>query len=214
MPGMDDGALTILVADDHTLFRDGLRQVLGQFDPHARVVEAASLATVCAVLHADPAVALCLIDLHMPGMAGPESLEVIQAVAPRTPLLVISGDDNPAQIEAVRAHGAAGFVAKTASIPALLEALRAVLAGEACFPQTLVVPPPGGHRLTERQVAILRLMAQGASNKEIANSLGIALQTVKNHGATILRLLNARNRTAAVQAALRLGLIGAPAGPP
>lgn len=206
-------ALTILVADDHILFRDGLRQVLAQFDPQARVVEAASLSTVCAALSTDQRIGLCLIDLHMPGMTGPESLEIIKAIAPAVPILVISGDDHPGQIEAVRQNGAAGFVAKTASIPTLLDALHQVVDGDHSFPQVAVAPVPGGHRLTDRQVAILRLMSKGASNKEIANTLGIALQTVKNHGATILRLLNARNRTAAVQAAMSMGLIETPLPP-
>lgn len=145
----------------------------------------------------------------MPGMTQTEGMAQIRGNYPALPLVVVSGTDDPVTIRQLISAGAAGFVPKSVSPTIMLRALQLVLSGGIYVPPSALDMPEneGVPNLTDRQTQVLRLLADGAPNKTIANQLGLALPTVKIHVTAVLRQLSARNRTEAVQAAIRLGLI-------
>jgi len=128
------------------------------------------------------------------------------------PLVVVSANEDPAIIRRIIDSGAAGFVPKSSPPSILVSALQLVLAGGIYVPPVALEAntPATAATLTDRQSQVLDLLAEGAPNKIIAARLGLALPTVKIHVAAVLRRLSARNRTEAVQEALRLGLVQPP----
>ncbi len=205
--------MRVLIADDHPLVRDALARTLQQLDPGVQVQQSADLDGLLAQLAAAGA-DLALVDLQMPGMDGLAGLARLRLAAPTLPLVVASGQDDPATIRAVLARGAAGFVPKTASAELLLQALRIVLAGGVYVPPQALAdlrggaaaPLPSAVGLTPRQADVLRGLMRGNPNKLIARELGLTEGTVKIHIAAILRALQAHNRTEAVVRARELGL--------
>jgi DNA-binding NarL/FixJ family response regulator len=150
----------------------------------------------------------------MPGMNGVEGLKRLRAARPTLPIIVASGQDDPATIRAVLATGVSGFIPKSEPAELLLQALKLVHAGGVYIPKgTLAdfqdgVPPPapGTSTLTARQLDVLRRLMLGRPNKLIARELGLTEGTVKVHIAAILRALQVRNRTEAVVRARELGV--------
>ena len=204
----------VLIADDHPLLRDALARTLRAVEPDAVVVEAGDFDAAVSALQAQPAPDLALVDLHMPGMRALDGVQRLRRLFPALALAVASGDDDPAQMRAVLAAGAVGFLPK-ADAPALLQqALRLLLAGGSYLPPQALAgaragaaPPPGAAALTPRQLDVLRCLGRGDPNKVIARELGLTEGTVKIHLAAILRALQARNRTEAVIVARRLGIL-------
>lgn len=202
-------AQSFLVADDHWLVRQGLRQTLSELGDNAEIVEASSYDEVLGILERRANFDLLLLDLSMPGMPSEEGLARLRETAPTAPLVIVSGNDDPVTIRDLIGAGAAGFIPKTASPNVMLAALQLVLSGG------IYVPPialqntyaPDEVHLTDRQMQVLRLLAEGAPNKTIATRLGLALPTVKIHVAAVLRQFNARNRTEAVQEASKRGIL-------
>lgn len=152
---------------------------------------------------------LLLLDLDMPGMTPTEGMTKIRENFPALPLVVVSGTDDSVTIRQLISAGAAGFIPKSVSPAIMLRALQLVLSGGIYIPPTALEMPEkeGEVNLTDRQTQVLRLLSEGAPNKTIANELGLALPTVKIHVAAVLRQLSARNRTEAVQTAMRLGIL-------
>ncbi|GEO80347.1 LuxR C-terminal-related transcriptional regulator [Pararhodospirillum oryzae] len=224
--------MRLLIADDHELFRDGLRLVLGDLAPEVEVVEARSFDEALALVGAEPAGAfdLLLVDLVMPGLPWTEGLARLRALAPDSPIVVLSAGEDGALVREAVHRGAAGFISKAASSKVILGALKLVLSGGLYLPPTLLddAPAPAGlghagshaqggpgapdpalaSPLTPRQREVLALIGQGKSNKEIAHALALSEGTVKLHVTAILKALGANNRTGAVIAAQRLGLTG------
>jgi len=204
--------LKVLIADDHPLLRDALARTLRRVEPGAEVIEAVDYASAAAALAAER-FDLALIDLHMPGMDGVEGVRRLRLQVAGVPLVVVSGDDEPAVIRAALAAGAVGFLPKSESPAVLEQALRLVRGGGTYTqPQALAdlshgVPPrPDASGLTPRQMDVLKSLLRGQPNKLIARELGLTEGTVKIHIAAILRALQARNRTEAVVMARRLGI--------
>lgn len=214
--------MQILLADDHPLFREGMRAVLPRLDAAVKIIEAKDYPTAfdLAARHAD--LELALLDLYMPGLAALAVATPSAAVArfrerfPQLPLVVLSAAENPKDIRQLLDLGIAGYLTKSSSSEIILSALRLVLAGGVYVPPPALaalrmMPSPaaaGMDRLglTERQYMVLRALAHGASNKQIARDLNIAEGTVKAHLSAIFKALQVSSRTEAILAAQKLGL--------
>lgn len=211
--------MKILIADDHELFRDGLRLVLSDLGPDLTVIEASSYDQTLEITNQEEDLDLVLLDLVMPGMPWSEGLGAVKRRLPKVPVVILSAsEDRRLVLEAVRL-GAAGFIPKTSSSKVMLSALRLVMSGGVYLPPALIDETAVSSRdmsgpdlsldatpLTPRQREVLALLGQGKSNKEIARILNLSEGTVKLHVTAILKALNVSNRTGAVVAASRLGL--------
>jgi len=219
--------MKILIADDHELFRDGLRHVLDQFEGPPEIVEASDFPQAFAAVEREGDIDIVLLDLSMPGMSWADGLSKLRDRLPATSSVIVlsASDDRRHVLQAVNL-GAAGFIPKTSSSRVMLSALKLVLSGGVYLPPALLEQgPPGGDHdgmpmagesaiasLTPRQREVLALLGQGKSNKEIARVLELAEGTVKLHVTAILKALNVNNRTRAVVAASHLGLTSSEAG--
>ncbi len=202
----------ILIADDHPLYRDALRLVVGQVFGEARISEACSESEVMQAVsrhHYD----LILLDLRLPEASGYTCLTRLREEAPDSPVVIISAVETPETIRRAFECGAAGYLPKSSSKEIMANALNLVVAGGVFMPaKAMGAPgrtlPPGSDEpaLTNRQRTVLALMSRGMANKEIARSLEISEITVKAHVSAILKKLGASNR---VQAAMMAsGVLG------
>lgn len=204
-------SMRVLTIEDHGLFRQGLKQLLLSLAPDVEVLEAATAASAREELsqRADT-LDLVLLDLGLPGTRPFELLEECRRVAPAVPLIVLSATEDRYEIERALGLGAQGYLFKSSSNEALLGGIERVLAGEIVAPEAFVrARAARDEALTERQLDVLRLLARGVSNKEIAEALGLTENTVKVHLANIYRALCVSTRTAAVRKAAHLGLVDA-----
>jgi len=204
----------ILIVDDHAVVREGLSSMLSQYVDFEVVGEAASGADAVRLsdeLKPD----LMLLDLQMPEMDGLEVLKRLGSSGQESPRVVVLSmhDDEELVANAVRA-GAHGYVLKSASRNDLVAALRHVAAGGQRFDEVVVRALLSEQRkedhaalLSEREVEILRLIASGCSNKQVAERLYISLSTVKTHLDDVYRKLGVADRAHAVAVALRLGIL-------
>ena len=208
--------MRILIVDDHDLFRKGLRLLLSGFDAELVILEAADCTQATAM--AGEPFDLVLLDLHMPAMSGLDALHSLRPSFESSPIVVLSGEDDPRQVRRAIDAGAAGFIPKSSTPDVMRSALRLVLAGEVYLPAVALKgiddeaveagasPKRLGDTLSDRQVDVLRKAVQGKANKVIARELGISEGTVKAHLSAAFRALGVRNRTEAVYAAARCGL--------
>lgn len=201
---------SLLIADDHPLFRAALRLAANDSLPGCEIREAAELAEVLQLLSAAPETDLVLLDLHMPGSQGLSGLAALRGQHPGVAVLVVSAHDEPRIVRRVLDHGAAGFIPKSASPVEIGEAIRSVLDCGTWLPPDLaeaVAALPADPadtdlasrlaRLTEQQSRVLALLAEGLLNKQIADRLAIQERTVKAHVTAIFEKLKVRNRTQA-----------------
>jgi DNA-binding NarL/FixJ family response regulator len=200
--------MKILIADDHSLFREGLQHVLAGLGDDIQTLHAADCvrALELAAEHSD--LDLVLLDLNMPGMNGLDALQQFCDSFPALPVVILSASTRRADMQRALDLGAMGFIPKDATGQQMIQALRLVLAGGVVVPPALVRSDAGDWRatLTERQRDVLELLARGHANKEIARALGLAEATVKMHVTAIMKLLGVSNRTQAVLATQRLHL--------
>lgn len=197
-------AQTFLVADDHPMFRAAVAHALGTQMRGSLVLEAASRSALEAMLQNEPAIDLVLLDLTMPGANGFSSLLWLRSEYPDLPVLVISSNDRPRTVRRAQQFGAAGFVSKAAPVDALTEAVHQVLRGNLWFEAASAerseqdaVLMARLAQLTPQQFRVLMLIADGLLNKQIADRLGLAENTVKIHVTAVLSKLECRSRTQA-----------------
>jgi two-component system, NarL family, response regulator LiaR len=209
--------IRIIIVDDHSVVRQGLRMFLGT-DPELSVIgearEGAEAIRLVRELHPD----ILLMDLLMPGMDGLTAIPLIRHEFPETEIIALTSvlDDNFV-VDAVRA-GAIGYLLKDTESFELCRAIKAAAAGQVQMsPQVLTrlmrevrTPDKGNEPLTDRENDVLRQLAEGFSNKEIAKSLSIGEQTVKTHVSRILDKLGVPSRTQAALFAIRTGLVAPP----
>jgi DNA-binding NarL/FixJ family response regulator len=204
---------TVVVADDHPLYRTALREALKQVMPGARVVEADSYPSLQNALQQHGAPDLVLLDLVMPGVRGFSSLLFLRSEYPSVRVVVVSGYEETALIRRVLQFGAAGFIPKSASLETMGEAVLAVLAGKVWTPPEAPPGPDSGvdaevarkvASLSPQQLRVLLMLADGRLNKQIAHELAITEATVKAHMTVILRKLGLVRRTQAAVLAQRL----------
>lgn len=199
--------MRILIAGDQSLFRDGMRLMLAGLEPQPEIVEASDKASLETLL-ARGKVDLVVLDLSLVGLAG---VPPVKSAAGTSPLVVVSASEDGHEVRACIAAGATGFLPKSTHRPIMLSAIRLVMAGGVYIPPLVLdaIAPTrrnGTHTdlkrlLTERQIDVLRLLAEGRPNKEIARQLNLAEGTVRVHVNAVLKALNARNRTEAALAA-------------
>ena len=200
----------VLIVDDHPIFRDGLAGLLATL-PEIEVAGTAGTAEdALSALEQDPP-DVVLMDINLPGASGVEATRQATRIAPATAVLIITMVDDDDSVYAALAAGARGYVLKGASGDQIAAALRTVAAGGAVFGAGIAArllaatpasnpgtAPPPHDDLTARERQVLNLLADGASNRHIARSLGISLKTVQNHVSHILDKLQAADRTQAV----------------
>lgn len=213
----------LLICDDHALVRDALAGMAALGWPDAVVTLAADFPESWAAARAAP-YDLILCDLIMPGSGPLAGVDGVLSAAPHTPLLVVTGTEDDTLLLDLLDRGVAGFVPKTANGGIIEAAMRLILAGGRYLPPRLaeiaaarissgMVQPVRDNtaqiseRLTSRQMDVLRLVAQGKSNKEIARDLDLAPSTVKTHLSQIIICLGAANRTDASVKARMLDLV-------
>jgi len=202
--------LRLIVADDHALFRQGLRSMLTNLQPDVSVVaEVERVSDVVPALDKTPCDIL-LLDLQMERNA----LADIEGLARRVPVVVVTASQQSAEALAAIRAGARAVVFKRFAVETLMDALRAVTAGDVWLPPALQrelaapLSEPATKTLTRREREIVRLVALGFHNPEIAKQLSIGEVTVKTHINNVFHKLKLRDRVGLTLYALRLGLIG------
>ena len=195
--------IQVVLVDDHPLVREGTRAALER-SGHVEVIDtAADGAEALRILsqrHPD----VLLLDLHLPDMSGLEVARRVRAEAPEVAVVVITGYEDASYLRALLQIGVRGYLRKTMSGLEIVDALKDVMAGRA------VIARPAGNSvelLTTREDEVLRLMASGCRNGEIATQLGVSIKTVEFHIGHVLEKVGARSRTEAVLRARQHGLI-------
>lgn len=202
-------ARTILIADDHPLFRQALKLAVGRAAPDAVILEAGQLGEAIEAARGAARLDLILLDLRMPGSEGFAGVALLHAERPDTPIVVISSADEAEAAPRARAYGAVGFVSKTADLATLENAVARALAGDRDSPVAALPADDISNRvasLTPTELKVLLGVLAGRLNKQIAFDLGVSEATVKGHMTAILRKLGVQNRTQAVLAARALDI--------
>jgi DNA-binding NarL/FixJ family response regulator len=212
--------ISVLLVDDQTLVRQGIRSLLELSDDIRVIAEAGDGSQAVQMIpEAKPDVVL--LDLRMPGLSGIDVLNTLSQSNQLPATIILTTFDDDQLVLAGLKAGARGYLLKDVSLDQLVDAVKTVAAGGSLVApvvtQRLLLGLERMHNeftsldrpdpLTERETEILRLMAGGYSNKEIANSLGVAEGTVKNHVSNILSKLGVRDRTRAVLKAFELGIV-------
>ena len=201
--------ITVLIADDHPIFRVGLRNLIDQ-QPDMQVVGEASdgKEAVEAFLRLRPAVTL--IDLRMPGLDGPGAIVAVRQHDPAARIIVLTSYDGDDDVQRAVDAGARGYLLKDTFAEGMLDAIRDVHAGEMLFDDELVARLSAARPLSPRELSVLELISRGLSNKEIQAALSMAEGTLKNHLKRIFDKLAVGDRTQAVLVAVKRGLIRMP----
>ena len=200
-----DDPIRVVVVDDHPLVRDGLRALLER-EPDMEVVgEADSVSeAVRRVAFEEPDVVT--LDVDLPDGSGVEACAAIRAISPRTKILILTAYADPKTFDRARAEGADGYVLKRTRDFKLLEEIRRVASGEKAFDDGPREQPedPLMSKLTPREISILELIAEGLTNREIADELCLAEKTIKNYVSNLLTKMGVRHRAAAAAHLVRL----------
>ena len=221
VPAEADGAVTvplktrILLADDHTVVRDGLRMVLDAA-PDLEVVAEASDGAEAVELALSEEVHLAVLDLSMPRMTGLQAAHELSRRQPELRVLILSMHDNEQYFFEALKSGASGYVLKTVANRDLIEACRAAMRGEpfiypaavrAIVRDYLDRGSPPEELLTPRELEVVKLIAEGLTSDEVAEELSISSKTVDRHRANLLEKLGMRNRVELTRYAIRRGLV-------
>jgi DNA-binding NarL/FixJ family response regulator len=212
---------TLIVADDHPLFRSALIQAVASLVKGAQLIEVEDFEALQRAAQEHPHTDLVLLDLQMPGAQGFSSLLYLRKDHPALPVMIVSGHEEPAIMRRALDFGAAGFVPKSAGLPVLGEAIREVLDGRVWVPPELArrageseaAEQAQARRiasLSPQQFRVFMMLAEGRLNKQIAYDIEVTEATVKAHVTAILRKLGLVRRTQAALLAQRLLQTDAP----
>jgi len=198
----------VIIADEHPLFREALRQTLGEIVGGADISEASSLHELAVALQAHERVDLVLLDLTLPGLGGGSGVTSLRGQYPDLPIMAVSASEDRAMLRRLHEQGLAGFIAKSLSADVILERVSSVLEGGGW-----TLPPDETASesdkseanllarlatLTPQQVRVLTMLSEGLLNKQIAFELDVSEATVKAHVSAILQKLGVESRTQAV----------------
>lgn len=212
--------LTVIVADDHAIVREGLKLLLSTMDHVSVVAEAADGEALLGIARTNGA-DLTILDLGMPGVTGVQFINELRAIAPRTKILVLTANVEPRTVRATIAAGASGYLTKSGDPAELDAALDAMLRNEVYLSQSVRFavddlrshePPPVTNAalspipLTRREMQILSLAAQGLTARETADRLGISPLTARKHRENLMRKLSLHNTAEIAAYAVRIGL--------
>jgi len=207
--------LTIIIAEDHPMFRGALALTLRRLMPAANLIEVASHGELERALAGTDTVKMVLLDLRMPGANGMSSLVFLRGEHPQVAVAVISGGAYAETISRARQLGAAAFIPKSAPVETIAQALSCVIRGEAWFPREEAAQAKPDPRLqdqlttlTPQQFRVLKYLADGMLNKQIAEKLDVSEGTVRAHVTAILRKLCVSTRTQAAILVTELDLQG------
>ena len=204
----------LVIADDHPLFRDALRQAVASVVTSAKIDETGSFDELTALLEQDSDVDLILLDLTMPGISGFSGLIYLRAQYPAIPVVIVSASDDGGTIRRSLDFGASGFIPKRFGVDTLRDAVVKVMEGDVWVPpdtDLTSATDPDMTRLRDRlvtltpqQVRVLMMLSEGLLNKQIAYELGVSEATIKAHVSAILQKLGVESRTQAVIAAAKI----------
>jgi DNA-binding NarL/FixJ family response regulator len=207
---------TLLIADDHPLFREALRGAVQRLLPGVQLHEADSVDALYALVDAHVDADLLLMDLNMPGAHGFNALVHLRALHPQLPVVIVSAREEASVMRRALDHGALGFIPKSADSETIGRAIAKVLEGERWAPVEAHEAPSMSRdeheiglrlrELTPQQFRVLQMLGVGRLNKQIAYDLGVSEATIKAHVTAILRKLGVTNRTQAVLMAGRLSV--------
>ncbi|HCW91876.1 MAG TPA: DNA-binding response regulator [Marinobacter sp.] len=208
---------TIIIADDHPLFRAALKQAVNQAVPEARAVEVGSVKALQEAVDSHPDADLVLLDLNMPGAHGFSGLVFMRGQYPGLPVVVVSGSEDLQVMRRSIDYGASGFIPKSAPLPTITDAIRDILEGEVWLPDGIAEKIERMQSdetdfsgklasLTPQQFRVLGMLAEGLLNKQIAYELDVSEATIKAHITAVFRKLNVRNRTQAVIAIRQMAI--------
>jgi DNA-binding NarL/FixJ family response regulator len=218
--GAEPDSLRVLVVDDHDLFRTGLKSLLEE--QGLQVVGEASNGEQAVRLSRELAPDVVVMDLNMPGMTGVEATRKIAGIAPLARVVVLTISDQDADVLDAIVAGACGYLLKDSSIEELLRGIRSAAVGESLISPHIAAKVlqrvraantlPGAadairSELSEREIQVLKLIANGKDNAQIAGELYISPKTVKNHISNILMKLQIENRIQAAVYAVRSGIV-------
>ncbi len=213
--------ITVLLAEDHEIVREGLRTLL-QAEGDIAVVGEAETGRRAVALARKLRPAVVVMDIAMPRLNGLEATRQILKAVPATKVLILSAHSDDAYVEQVIAMGAAGYLIKQTSARVLSRAIRAVHAGRAYFSPAIAKrldqrnqksPPRAGRlkqqiaRLSSREAEVLQRIAEGAANKQIAAGLGISIKTVEKHRDHLMHKLNIHDTAGLTRYAISAGII-------
>jgi len=204
----------LVIADDHPLFRDALRQAVASVVASVRIDEAGSFEELTALLDRESDVDLILLDLSMPGIRGFSGLIYLRAQFPAIPVVIVSATDDIGTIRRSMDFGASGFIPKRFGVETLREAIGKIMKGDVWIPAdadlTAAADPDMAKlrdrlvTLTPQQVRVLMMLSEGLLNKQIAYELSVSEATIKAHVSAILQKLGVESRTQAVIAAAKI----------
>jgi DNA-binding NarL/FixJ family response regulator len=211
---MQAPVIRVVVVDDHALHRDGTRQIL-EAHPDLQVVGEADSGEVALALVNQLRPDVVLMDIRLPGMNGIEATRRLTRDHPEIRVIMVSAYDEDEYVRGALEAGAAGYLRKTAPGRELVQAVRAVATGASVLQSGLAArllissrqPAPGAADLTERELAVLRLLMAGLHNREVASRLGISTRTVDRHCDNIYAKLGVSSRTEAVVRAISTKLL-------
>ncbi|NND90667.1 MAG: response regulator transcription factor [Granulosicoccus sp.] len=214
--------MNILLVEDHRLVADAMQVMLTEIDASIIITACYSTQHALSVVDTGKRFELVLTDLFMPGIDGIGLLVGLRNRDKRIPVVVISGSDDDKYIRTAMENGASGFIPKTLPAAEMIHGIRRVIEGGRFFPERFAaldnqlrrgdIPATGnqnasGLRPGQKQLQVLQLMADGNSNKQISQIVGISEATVKYHTSQLFKLLGVKNRTSCVREAQQRGLI-------
>jgi DNA-binding NarL/FixJ family response regulator len=204
----------LVIADDHPLFRGALREAVNGLFDNGDIAEAGSFDDISKLLDRNNDVDLVLLDLAMPGVRGFSGLMYMRAQYPGIPVVIVSGNDDPAVIRRCMDFGASGFIPKSLGVDQMRSAIERVIGGGIWTPPDIDLSVKSDDdsaailarlaSLTPQQVRVLMMLSEGLLNKQIAYELSVSEATVKAHVSAILQKLGVESRTQAVIAASKI----------